>query len=196
MGQYRLLIRDGHGSHSTVEFDQYCKERSIIPLYMPPYSSHKLQPLDVTCFAPLKTLYSRQIKDAADQDIYHIQKEDFLYHFKKVYSKAFNTANIKQGFAATGLSLYNPQRVLQYLKDSNQTSLPPSTSSSNQYIYLGKTPLTLYQLDHQKAEIETLQEAGLSSLITDQALEKIYKDTEMAMQNAVLLQQELKTPLQ
>ena len=50
-GGYRLLILDGHGSHATAGFDRFCMEKKIIPLYMPPHSSHLLQPLDVSCFA-------------------------------------------------------------------------------------------------------------------------------------------------
>ncbi|GEQ71051.1 hypothetical protein JCM33374_g4732 [Metschnikowia sp. JCM 33374] len=47
IGKYRLLIFDGHGSHVTEEFLEACHERDIIPLCMPPHSSHILQPLDV-----------------------------------------------------------------------------------------------------------------------------------------------------
>ncbi|KAL1955108.1 hypothetical protein VTO42DRAFT_9042 [Malbranchea cinnamomea] len=36
IGQYRLLILDEH-SHSGPEFDQFCMETPIIPLYMPPH---------------------------------------------------------------------------------------------------------------------------------------------------------------
>jgi hypothetical protein len=53
-GKYRLLILDGHGSHVTAEFDQYCTQNSIIVLCMPAHSFHILQPLDVSCFAVLK----------------------------------------------------------------------------------------------------------------------------------------------
>ncbi|EFQ89076.1 hypothetical protein PTT_14797 [Pyrenophora teres f. teres 0-1] len=54
IGSYRLLVIDGHESHNSLEFQQYCKENKIITLYMPPYSSHLLQPLNVGCFSPLK----------------------------------------------------------------------------------------------------------------------------------------------
>jgi hypothetical protein len=47
-------LLDGHGSHITPEFDQYCLAYSIIVLYMPPHSSRLLQPLDVGCFSVLK----------------------------------------------------------------------------------------------------------------------------------------------
>ena len=56
-GVYRLLILDGYGSHLTPRFDQYCQDHKIIPLCMPPHSSHILQPLDVGCFSVLKRSY-------------------------------------------------------------------------------------------------------------------------------------------
>jgi hypothetical protein len=60
-GKYQLLILDGHTSHKSAEFDLFCKNHQIIPLYMPSHSSNKLQPLDVGCFAPLKEVYSTEV---------------------------------------------------------------------------------------------------------------------------------------
>ena len=62
-GRYHLLILDDHSSHATANFDHFCMERRIIPLYMPPHSSHLLQPLDISCFAPLKQYYSQKIRE-------------------------------------------------------------------------------------------------------------------------------------
>jgi hypothetical protein len=59
VGSHRLLILDGHESHNSVNFYQYCEEHKIITLCMPPHSLHLLQPLDVGCFAPLKKAYGR-----------------------------------------------------------------------------------------------------------------------------------------
>jgi hypothetical protein len=61
VGGYRLLIIDGHESHNSLEFQDFCKTNNIITLCMPPHSSHLLQPLDVGCFAPLKKAYGTQI---------------------------------------------------------------------------------------------------------------------------------------
>ena len=58
-GKYRLLILDGHDSHHSEEFETYYQEHNIIILYIPPHSSHLLQPLDINYFAPLKKAYSR-----------------------------------------------------------------------------------------------------------------------------------------
>jgi hypothetical protein len=71
-GKYRLLILDGHESHISAQFQQYCKEHEIIALCMPPHSSHLLQPLDVGCFSPMKTLYGSQIEQLMRLRINHI----------------------------------------------------------------------------------------------------------------------------
>ena len=42
VGKYRLLILDGHGSHVTPAFDQYCRNNDIVVLQMPAHSSHLL----------------------------------------------------------------------------------------------------------------------------------------------------------
>ena len=62
-GVYRLLILDGHNSHATPEFDQYCTANNIITLCMPAHTSHLLQPLDVSCFSPLKRSYGQEVQE-------------------------------------------------------------------------------------------------------------------------------------
>ena len=102
-GQYRLLILDGHSSHGTASFDQFCTERKIIPLYMPHHSSHLLQPLSVSCFAPLKHLYGQKIREMTQGGIHTIDKREFLSLYTGVHYRASSRANILSGFAATGL---------------------------------------------------------------------------------------------
>jgi len=57
VGKYRLLVLDGYGSYVTPAFDQYCQANAIVVVQLPPHSSHHLQPLDVGCFGPLKSIY-------------------------------------------------------------------------------------------------------------------------------------------
>ena len=47
--------------------------------------------------------------------IYYINKLDFLLIFPKARAEALKTKNIVYSFAATGLVLYNPGRVLEKL---------------------------------------------------------------------------------
>ena len=58
-GGYRLLILDGYESYHSDNFEEYCRTNNILTLYLPPYLSYITQPLDVSCFGPLKKAYSR-----------------------------------------------------------------------------------------------------------------------------------------
>jgi hypothetical protein len=102
-GTYRLLILDGHESHCSVQFDQYCKENNIVTLCMPPHSSHILQPLDVGCFSPLKRSYGTEIEKLVRLRIHHITKLEFLPAFHEAFKNAFSVQNIQSGFRATGI---------------------------------------------------------------------------------------------
>lgn len=149
-GPYHLLILDGHSSHATAQFDQFCTARKIIPLYMPPHSSHLLQPPDVSCFGPLKKFYGQKIREAIQNGIYTIDKRDFLSLYTSIHQQAFSTSNISNGFTAIGLIPTKPKRVLQKLQIKLKTPTPPSSLNSNQSFYLGQTPANLYQLNKQR----------------------------------------------
>jgi len=84
-GRYCLLILDGHSSHTSAEFDQFCTENMIIPLYLPPYSSHLLQPLDVACFRPLKHTYRQQTQIYIQHGINYIDKKNFITIYQQVH---------------------------------------------------------------------------------------------------------------
>ena len=53
----RVLIADGFGTHETMEILEFCFENNIILCRIPSHTSHKLQPCDVSVFAPLKEAY-------------------------------------------------------------------------------------------------------------------------------------------
>jgi DDE superfamily endonuclease len=111
-GTYRLLILDGHKSHSSVEFEEYCKENKIVCLCMPPHSLHLLQPLDVGCFSPLKKAYLRQVKKLMRNWINYITKTEFLPAFIDAFDALINGKQIKGGFRGAGLVPFNTQVVL------------------------------------------------------------------------------------
>ncbi|KAF2184064.1 hypothetical protein K469DRAFT_783692 [Zopfia rhizophila CBS 207.26] len=48
--QFRIFLFNGHGSYLTYEFVDYCWQKSIIPVALPSYCSHILQPLNVVVF--------------------------------------------------------------------------------------------------------------------------------------------------
>ncbi|OJJ81088.1 uncharacterized protein ASPGLDRAFT_770304 [Aspergillus glaucus CBS 516.65] len=186
-GPYRLLILDGHSSHATAQFDQFCTARKIIPLYMPPHSSHLLQPPDVSCFGPLKKLYGQKIREAIQNGIYTIDKRLLISLYEHPPTSLLNIKYIQ--WICCDWSYSNQARESASKASIKlKTPTPPSSLNSNQSFYLGQSPANLYQLNKQKRQ---LQSQDLSSLIAGEVLEKFIKRTEVAMQNAVLLQQEV-----
>jgi hypothetical protein len=98
---------------------------------MPLHSSYILQPLDIRCFSPLKTLYSKQIENLVQLRIYYIIKLEFLPTFKIAFQDAFIEQNIKSGFQAIGLVLYNLENVLSHLNLQLRTLTPPLLKEQN-----------------------------------------------------------------
>lgn len=75
----------------------------MIPICMPPHSSHLLQPLDIGCFAVLKRSYSRLVKSKMRARINHIDKLDFLEAYPLARIEAFQSETIINSFRAAGL---------------------------------------------------------------------------------------------
>ena len=77
---YRLLLLDGHGSHVTMDFIEYCNDNKILLFVLPPHATHTLQPLDVCMFKPLATAYSIQLMGYLQdsQGLLNLTKGDFF----------------------------------------------------------------------------------------------------------------------
>ncbi len=190
-GRKRLLVLDGHGSHSTPEFDQYCAENGIITVCMPAHSSHICQPLDVGCFGPLKAAYSKLVLELARLSIFHVNKEDFIRMYIEASSQIFTEETIRNSFSATGLVPFNPARVLDNLIYMAQTPSPPPEAPIQNPLsspWQSETPRTLRQLEKQNQLIQnTLQRSSQSPT---KPLEKLIKGLHTALSAAVLLAQE------
>ena len=194
-GGYILLILDGHGSHLTPASDNICKDNNIIPICMPPHSSHLLQPLDVGCFGPLKRVYGSLIEQKARLGFNHIDKLDFLKAYPEAHKKVFTTENIQSGFRATGLLPFLPAAVLDKLQLKLSTPIPPpsrGTASipSSQLC----TPYTVCQVYRKASSVKKLLKEGSRSPSTPskRALDEFIKGCEVAIYNAGLLAQENK----
>ena len=58
----RLLIVDGYSSYINMAFMDWADSHGIILLILPPYTTYRLQPLDVGLFQPLSTVYSKGLE--------------------------------------------------------------------------------------------------------------------------------------
>src|SRR5450432_711352 len=101
------------------------------------HSSYILQPLDVGCFSPLKTSYSKQIENLVRIRIHYITKLEFLPAFKVTFQSAFTEQNIKAGFRATRLVPYDPENVLSHLDLRLKTPTPPPLEEQ---LWTSRTP--------------------------------------------------------
>ena len=143
-GVYRLLILDGHESHHSVDFEDFCKANNIVTLCMPPHSSHFLQPLDVGCFSPLKASYGKRIEQMMRMQITHITKEDFFDAFVEAFHASITANNIRAGFRATGLVPFDPELVVSCLDPKPLTPSPPNSRPGTASTWALKTPSNAY----------------------------------------------------
>ena len=65
-------------------------------------------------FSPLKRAYGKLVENQARLGFNHIDKLDFL-KASQAHMETFKSETIKNGFAATGLIPFNPERVLSQL---------------------------------------------------------------------------------
>ncbi|RYN88163.1 hypothetical protein AA0119_g12098 [Alternaria tenuissima] len=130
---YRLLILDGHGSHLTIDFIEYCDQNKILLAIFPPHSTHTLQPLDVVLFKPLSTAYAAELSSYLhrSQGLLQITKRDSFLLFWQPWVSSFKKETILQSFQATGIWPINPDVILQRFSKSDldgQQSRENSTS--------------------------------------------------------------------
>jgi hypothetical protein len=128
---YRLLILDGHGSHLTMDFIEYCHQNKILLMIYPPHSTHTLQPLDVVMFKPLSSAYSDQVAAFMErcQGLTSMSKRDFYPMFMTAWEASFREGAILKAFEATGLSPFEPEVILK--KFNTRQPTPGSSDDSD-----------------------------------------------------------------
>ncbi|OQD91366.1 hypothetical protein PENVUL_c284G00185, partial [Penicillium vulpinum] len=189
-GGYRLLVLDGHGSHLTPKFDEICEQNKVIPICMPPHSSHLLQPLDIGCFAVLKRSYGRLVETKMRNGINYIDKLDFLEAYPLARIEAFKLETIKNSFGAAGLVPFAPNRVISKLDIRLRTPTPPPSRGSD---WDPKTPSNYVQLQKQASSIKALLRTRSRSPPSplNCAINQVLKACQITMQSAAFLEKEV-----
>ncbi|KAF4451962.1 hypothetical protein F53441_5134 [Fusarium austroafricanum] len=191
--RYRLLILDGHESHHSVDFERYCKANKIITLYMPPHSSHLLQPLDVGCFSVLKQAYGREIEHLIRCSITHVSKTEFFPAFYAAFQATMTERNIKEGFKGAGIVPLDPEYVVSKLEVQVRTPTPVEDGASHPTPWVSKTPKTVLEAQSQSEYLERRirrhQSSSPESIL--EALKSFSKGTKAVMHEMALLRAEL-----
>ena len=128
---WRLLYVDGHGSHLTTQFLDYCMNQKILVMRFPSHSTHTLQPLDVVAFSSLGTAYSQQLERFRERTHGQLglSKADFFGLFWAAWQSSFSKDLIKKSFDATGLFPWNPRIILDRFEPEASDSGTNSSSS-------------------------------------------------------------------
>ncbi|KAK8116294.1 hypothetical protein PG984_012796 [Apiospora sp. TS-2023a] len=102
--QWRIIVLDGHGSHTDSKFILSCFDNKVLLIDEPPHSSHILQPLDVGRFLVLKRRFRRDLDKACGvSNDSHVRKGDFLRAWAFAREQALTEKVIKGGYSATGI---------------------------------------------------------------------------------------------
>jgi hypothetical protein len=130
---YRLLIVDGHGSHLTMDFIDYCDRNRILLAIFPPHSTHTLQPLDVCIFKSLSAAYSNELTKHLhnSQGLSTVAKRDFFSLFWKAWVTTATPQLIKRAFECTGIWPPDSSTILKRFSQNTQQENNSRESSTS-----------------------------------------------------------------
>jgi DDE superfamily endonuclease len=130
--EYRLMVFDGHASHISSNVIRLCVANKIVLLYLPPHTTHLLQPLDIGLFAPLAVHYKSTIRDTCKFGYnFSVDKLVFLDCYYKACNKAFTVTNIQKAWKKSGLHPFLPSLIIDQMLALPLPVLPASGTSSH-----------------------------------------------------------------
>lgn len=189
-GGWRLLLVDGHGSHTPIDFMIACKENQIYLLYLPAHASHLLQPLDLAPFSVIKSRYRSQIAAlSALDDAAPVKKERFVISYNQAREEGLSERVIRAGWRASGLVPYNPELVLLSSQITGRPVTPPPSAAAQEQQQLQKsrvaTPRSAQALSRE------FQRSGKSSKRARTVVSKAGRALAEANTRAALLEAEV-----
>ena len=99
-----LLIMDNAECHMNLGAVEYAIKHGIVIVTLPPHTTAKLQPLDVSVFGPFKTVLRATQDDFKRSNPHVAITEHMLPEMAcKAWDKVCNVTNITNGFRATGI---------------------------------------------------------------------------------------------
>jgi hypothetical protein len=119
-----LLIIDSHSSHVTARFIAFCIISKIDLFLLPPHSSHKTQPLNLSIFGPLKTALNLEIDRIFRHSTMRLPRVEWTSAYIKARARCFKLSSIESGFRKAGIYPFDPEILLSTITPPPQTPSP------------------------------------------------------------------------
>ena len=132
----KVMIGDNLSSHLSAQVIKSCEENNISFVFLPPRSTHFMQPLDVSFFAPLKRAWRKVLEErkrACKGKASSIPKNTFPELLKSLHNAVYKNAadNLTSGFKKRGLCPMTKEEPLASLPSSGgDSSLNDDSASS------------------------------------------------------------------
>lgn len=149
-----LLAIDNHSTHCTLETYNYCKENGILILTIPPHTSHRIQPLDVSFYGPLKKAYNNECDKFLRTHVgERISTSEIAELFNKAFGRVATPEKATKGFEATGICPINgdifteddflPANFIKTSKESTNVIENQNALGENTIVLTPRSPLTV-----------------------------------------------------
>jgi hypothetical protein len=127
-----------------MEFIDWADRHRIIIMILPPYTTHRLQPLDIGMFQALSTVYLKQVDDLLDKGIGKVSmlKRFFYKMFKAAWDVSFTKENIQSAFKKPGVWPVDGTEMIKKVSKPDPVFDPTLNTPSK----TPKTPLDLRAL--------------------------------------------------
>lgn len=185
--EWRLLLLDGHNSHTTWKFQHYCLANRILLHVLPPHTTHWTQPLDVGVFGPLGHYYAEEVNLACRHAPgVNISKPDFIALYERARILGFAADNVVNAWKGSGMHPVDPEKILSKLPVERPTT--PEQSQDNPIPY-DRTPKSA-------RDLQTSVNGVLHGQLTPTSrtrIQKILKASEDAMLRNMFLEHENET---
>lgn len=162
-----ILILDNHESHCSLPIWKFCKANGILMVSIPPHSSHRIQPLDLTIFGPLKRAFYQQCEFFMSTRNCKITTYNIAALFTPAFNKIASVDKAVNGFKASGIWPFDPNTFSDDCFQPTEVQLETEPETNGRTLVtetLGRTSQQLSEIDQ-----------GPST--SQQGLETIFKTT-------------------
>uniref|UniRef100_A0ABD2WXY0 DDE-1 domain-containing protein n=1 Tax=Trichogramma kaykai TaxID=54128 RepID=A0ABD2WXY0_9HYME len=162
-----LIVMDSHESHRPLEVIDYCKLHNVHVVTLPPYTSHRTKPLDITFFGPLKNKFN-QVCDEFVQCDTEIMKSITPFDLCELFSKAYYEVALPSkginGFKCTGIHPPNRRIFHCTFKDEAEDSIDEQSEAEENEV--DKDALEENTVKELTTEEHELEETNTSAIKT------------------------------